>query len=46
MQKLNNLELSNIKGGGVGFVIAGIAAGIIFLIGVISGYANPNKCKG
>lgn len=46
MEKLNNIELDNINGGGAGWIIAGIAAGIIFIIGVISGYSNPNKCKG
>lgn len=46
MQKLNNIEMTNITGGGIGWILTGIGAGIIFIIGVISGYVNPNKCKG
>ena len=46
MKKLENKELKEITGGiGIGWIIGGIAAGLTFIIGVISGYTNPNKCN-
>ena len=46
MEKLNNKELSQINGGGISFGIGClIAAGIVFLIGVIDGYMRPLKCN-
>lgn len=44
--KLNNDELLNITGGdGVSIgLVAGIGAAIAFLISVVDGFFNPNKC--
>ncbi len=46
MYTLTKEELCNIKGGavslGTGLIIA---AGIIFIIGVIDGYVRPLKCN-
>lgn len=44
MIEINNNELKQIKGGGVGLGIA-IVAGIVFIIGVIDGYIRPLKCN-
>lgn len=46
MQKLKTNELKNIKAGAVsGWLVAGIAAGITFLIGVLDGYVRPFNCR-
>lgn len=46
MEKLNNIELENIQGGGLSWgVLAGIVSGGIFLIGVLDGYLRPYKCR-
>ncbi len=46
MKRLELNELKNIKGGAsVGWVIAGIIAGITFVVGVLDGYARPFKCR-
>lgn len=45
MQKLENNELMNIKGGISGWVIAGIIAAGIFVVGVFDGIARPLKCN-
>lgn len=42
--KLENSELKNIQGGGIGIGLL-IGAGIVFLIGVIDGYVRPLKCN-
>ena len=43
---LTEEELYSVSGGGVSVgVVAGICAGIVYLIGVLSGYTNPNKCN-
>lgn len=47
MKKVENERLEKIQGGGaltVGIGI-GIAAGVVFLIGVIDGYFRPLKCN-
>ena len=44
MQKLNQNELKAVKGGLGFWATAGIIAGCIFIVGVISGIANPVKC--
>lgn len=44
MDKLNKKELMNISGGGLGTGLL-IAAGIVFIIGVIDGYIRPLKCN-
>ncbi len=46
MEKLNEKQLKSIKAGaGAGWIIAGIVAGITFLIGVIDGYTRPFNCR-
>lgn len=46
MKNLTNEELKNVNGGGINIgVIAGIAAGITFLIGIIDGIIRPLKCN-
>ena len=46
MHKLTKTELQNIKAGAsAGWIVAGIAAGITFIIGVIDGYVRPYKCR-
>ena len=43
MVKLEKNELMNISGGGLGIGLL-ISAGVLFLVGVIDGYARPLKC--
>ncbi len=46
MKELNNFELKNIKASGIsGWAIAGIIAGITFLVGIFDGYTRPFKCR-
>lgn len=46
MKKLNEQELKQINGGAIHFgVVAGIFAGVTFLIGVIDGYVRPLPCR-
>lgn len=46
MIDLNNDELMCIDGGGFNFgIVAGIIAGVTFLIGVIDGIIRPLKCN-
>lgn len=43
---LTKEEMYNVSGGGISVgLIAGICAGVVYLIGAISGYTNPNKCN-
>lgn len=44
MEKINNLELMNTKGGGKSFwlILGGFG---LFAIGIIDGFVNPQKCK-
>jgi len=44
VQEITKNELKQIKGGGVGVGIL-IAAGVVFIIGVIDGYVRPLKCN-
>jgi len=44
MKEVKETELKQIKGGGVGVGFL-IAAGIVFIIGVIDGYVRPLKCN-
>ena len=46
MNELKELDLKDVSGGGIS-IAAGIAIGTIavFLIGVIDGFVNPEKCK-
>ena len=44
--ELRKEEMYEVNGGAVSAgVIAGICAGIIYLVGVLSGYTNPNRCN-
>jgi len=44
--KLNENEMEKVVGGGLSWgAIAGLASGIVFIIGLLSGYTNPTKCK-
>ena len=46
MQKLNETEMKEIKGDGIGALgWALIAAGISFLGGLLDGYTRPLKCR-
>ena len=45
MKKLDTKELKQIKAGISGWAVAGIAAGITFLIGILDGIARPFKCR-
>lgn len=42
---LTNKEMSKVEGGSTLGVIAALGAGLVYLIGVLSGYTNPNKCN-
>lgn len=44
MKELDNRELKQINGGGVGTWLL-IGGGIVFLIGVIDGYVRPLACN-
>lgn len=50
MKKLTNNELKNIKGGSLSVSALGIGIGIsvvvAFLVGVVSGFTNPEPCGG
>jgi len=44
--ELNECEMCEINGGAISWsLLAGIGAGIVYLIGVMSGYTNPSKCN-
>lgn len=46
MKSLNKEEMMNIKGGGLSaWAIAGIGALLVFLSGVIDGFARPLACN-
>lgn len=46
MQNLNHEEMQQVKGGAVRWgVIAGIGAFASFIIGVVDGWINPQKCN-
>lgn len=47
MEKLNDTELSNIKGGFTMnvWIALGISALVVFLSGVLEGITNPDKCR-
>lgn len=42
--KLNDNELKEINGGGIGLTVL-LIAGLAFAIGVLDGYVRPTKCK-
>lgn len=44
--ELTNKEMYDIHGGAVSWgLVAGLASTVVFIIGVLSGYTNPTKCK-
>lgn len=44
--ELTKNELKQIKAGAsAGWIVAGIIAGITFIIGVLDGYTRPFKCR-
>ena len=46
MEKLDNKDLKGIKAGAIsGWAIAGIVAGITFLVGIFDGYTRPFNCR-
>lgn len=46
MEKLNSEELLNVNGGAIRWgVIAGIAAAVTFIIGIIDGFVRPLRCN-
>lgn len=47
MEKLNNYELSNVKGGGFLSATTAVVATLIaaFIFGVIDGIVNPQSCN-
>lgn len=45
MKEISLSAMSEINGGGAGWLIASIVAGVTFIIGIFSGYTNPNKCN-
>ena len=46
MHTLEENELYEVNGGGVSVgIIGAIIAGVIFLIGAVEGYVNPQKCN-
>ena len=47
MNDLSIKKLEEIKGGEVSFLtVVGIITAIVFIVGVIDGFVNPNKCGG
>lgn len=46
MKEIKDEKLKTIQGGAIGFGIGVlIAAGVVFIIGVIDGYFRPLKCN-
>ena len=45
MKEISSRAMEEINGGGAGWVIASIVAGVTFIIGIFSEYTNPNKCN-
>ena len=46
MMILNDKELMNVEGGGFNFGIAtAIISGITFIIGILDGLVNPQRCR-
>lgn len=44
--QIEEKEMKSVNGGAISFgIIAGACAGIVYLIGVLSGYTNPDKCN-
>lgn len=46
MKKLSMKELKHIKAGAISsWMIAGIIAGVTFVVGILDGIARPFKCR-
>lgn len=46
MNILKDAELTDISAGGVGAaIVVGIGTAIVFIIGIINGYINPDACN-
>ena len=45
MNKLNDKELSEVSGGFSWGIAALVAAGIVFISGLLDGYINPKTCN-
>ncbi len=46
MKVLNNAEMLEVKGGGIGATLWAIIGGaVVFVIGVFDGFMNPKKCN-
>lgn len=43
--ELTQKEMYQIKGGVSWGIVAGVAAAVIYLIGCLNGYTNPNRCS-
>ena len=43
--ELNEHQMHEITGGASWAVLSAIAAGIIYVIGIFSGYTNPTRCN-
>ena len=44
--ELTSKEMYEVSGGGICWgALAAIASGLVFIIGALSGYTNPTKCK-
>ena len=43
--ELTKQEMYEINGGVSWTVVSAIVAGVVYVIGVISGYTNPTKCN-
>lgn len=45
MNRLNKNELKKVRGGFGGWLVAGIIAAAIFIVGVFDGITRPIKCR-
>ena len=43
--ELTKHEMYEVTGGVSWAVVSGVIAGIIYIIGVVSGYTNPTRCN-
>jgi len=43
--ELSEKQMHEITGGVSWTVVSAIAAGIVYIIGIISGYTNPSRCN-
>ena len=44
--ELTGKQMNNVTGGAIHWgIITGVVSGVVFIIGALSGYTNPTKCK-